>query len=397
MAQTNIKASTQEHLDIDDIVDDILLLKTGGAAIVIQTTAVNFGLLSEGEQDAIIYAYAGLLNSLSFPMQIVIRSKRMDVSQYLESLLKWEQKQVNEKLRIQIRKYREFISSVIRENNVLDKRFYTVIPMYPGEVGLAGGNPFSTLGGRQAKPSYSKEYILERAKNILIPKKDHMIRQLTRLGLKATQLSTQQLIELSYDIYNPTTTGTQKLVARINDYTVPLVTSTVDVSSQPAPNPSTANQLAGQPSSQIPDDGMAPHQVLQEVYGATPIQQANKNQNNELTLNSSFSNSSQANPNSSLPKNSFTESIENSKNPFPAPPQMETPSVSQTPPQTQNWQPPIVQQQQNPNVASTQQSPDEIMKNLQRAIEQAKNNASARGNIPQSTTPTPGINANFNK
>lgn len=359
MAQTNIKASTQEHLDIDDIVDDILLLKNGGAAIVIQTTAVNFGLLSEGEQDAIIYAYAGLLNSLSFPMQIVIRSKRMDVSQYLESLLKWEQKQVNEKLRIQIRKYREFISSVIRENNVLDKRFYTVIPLYPGEVGLAGGNPFSSFGGRQGKPSYSREYILERAKNILTPKKDHLVRQLTRLGLKANQLSTQQLIELSYDIYNPTTTGTQKLVARINDYTVPIVASTVDVADQDAQG---TNPLAAKSSPDSLAKEMTPAAVLQEVYGKTPVQQLASDRNN------------------TLPQSSFTQSIQNSQSPFPAPPKMETPSVSQTPPQTQNWQPPSVQQQQNPVSASTMQSAEEVMQNLQRAIEQAKNNASAQGN-----------------
>lgn len=370
MAQTNIRASTQEHLEIDDIIDDIILLKSGGASIVVQTTAVNFGLLSEGEQDAIIYAYAGLLNSLSFPMQIVIRSKRMDVSQYLESLLKWEQKQPNEKLRFQIRKYREFISSVIRENNVLDKRFYVIIPMYPGEVGLAGGNPLSTLGGRSQKAAYSKEYILERAKNILIPKKDHMVRQLTRIGLKATQLNTQQLIELAYDIYNPSTTGTQKLVARLNDYTIPMVSSSATLSNNSQASPSTSTAAPSKLASE-----MSPAEVLQDVYGRTPVQQQSAE--------------------SKLPNSSFTQSIQNAQTPFPAPPKMETPSVSVEPPQTQNWQPPIIQQQQQPQKPN--QSPEEIMRNLQRAIEEAKKNPAARGNLPQNTTNTPGNSANFNK
>lgn len=367
MAQSEIKASTQEHLEIDDIVDDIVLLKSGGASIVIQTTAVNFGLLSEGEQDAIIYAYAGLLNSLSFPMQIIVRSKRMDVSQYLESLLKWEQKQTNEKLRVQIKKYREFIASVIRENNVLDKRFYVVVPMYPGEVGLAGGNPFATLGGRQAKPSYSKEYILERAKNILTPKKDHLVRQLTRLGLKATQLSTQQLIELAYDIYNPTTTGTQKLVARINDYEAPIVTSSVEVQQTQSPIPQT-NFTSAQA------EEMSPAAVLQEVYGKTPVQQQAE---------------------STLPQTNFTQTIQNSQSPWPAPPQMATPSMSQEPPQTQNWQPPIVQQQQPQQQPS--QSADDIMRNLQRALEESKRNATlSRGNTPQQSS-VPGVQAGYKK
>lgn len=370
MAQPEIKASTQEHLEIDDIVDDIVLLKTGGASVVIQTTAVNFGLLSEGEQDAIIYAYAGLLNSLSFPMQIVVRSKRMDVSQYLESLLKWEQKQTNEKLRIQIRKYREFIASVIRENNVLDKRFYVVVPMYPGEVGIAGGNPFATLGGRQVKPSYSKEYILERAKNILTPKKDHLVRQLTRIGLKTTQLSTQQLIELAYDIYNPSTTGTQKLVARINDYSAPMVTSVVDVK-QPSTSPASSST---EPKQDLQASEMSPAQVLQEVYGKTPVQQQNA---------------------APLPETTFSQAIQNTQNPWPAPPQMNTPSMSQEPPKTENWQPPIVQQQQP---AQQPQNPDEIMRNLQKALEEAKRNSTlSRGNTPQSTTSTPGVQANYKK
>lgn len=220
--------STQAHLDIEDVADDLVLLKNGGAALVLQTTAVNFGLLSETEQDAAIYAYAGLLNSLTFPIQIVVRSKRMDISSYLELLKSQEEKQTNENLRYQIKKYRGFVESIIKENEVLDKRFYIVIPFSLLELGVKPSavslldlfNPFAKK--RRGLP-FSKEYILEKAKNALYPKKDHIIRQLARIGLKAEQLTTQQLVELFYDIYNPVQVGGTRLTARATDYLTPLV------------------------------------------------------------------------------------------------------------------------------------------------------------------------------
>ena len=74
--------STQQHLDIYDIKQGLVLLKNGGARLILSCTAVNFNLLSEIEQDAIIAAYSALLNSLSFPIQVVIRSKKMDISYF---------------------------------------------------------------------------------------------------------------------------------------------------------------------------------------------------------------------------------------------------------------------------------------------------------------------------
>jgi hypothetical protein len=120
---------------------------------------------------------------------------------------------------------------------------------------------------------------------------------------------------------------------------------------------------------------MSPAEVLQDVYGRTPIQQLNTE--------------------GKLPSSSFTQAIENARTPFPAPPKMETPSVSVEPPQTQNWQPPIIQQQQQPQKPN--QSPEEIMRNLQHAIEEAKKNPATRGNLPQNTTNIPRNSTNFNK
>jgi len=94
---TPIRSTTQLFVEIADITDDIVIMLDGSCAIILETGAVNFGLLSKEEQDAIIFAFASFLNSLSFPIQIVIMSKRMDVSEYLNYINQEQQKQKNSK------------------------------------------------------------------------------------------------------------------------------------------------------------------------------------------------------------------------------------------------------------------------------------------------------------
>lgn len=224
---TEIKASTQEHLDILDIQDGTTLLKNGDACAVLQTTAVNFDLLSEAEQDAMITAYAELLNSLSFPIQVVIRSKRMDISSYVESLEAAENRQLNPQLKERIRSYRNYVAQLISRNNVLDKRFYVVIPFF--ETTLAPKSNFlSDFFGGKNRIRIDKKGLLERAKIHLEPKIEHLIKQLSRIGIKAKRLNTQDLVELYYDIYNPQVSHEERLRTQVSDYTVPLVEPAVE-------------------------------------------------------------------------------------------------------------------------------------------------------------------------
>lgn len=209
MASQSIKGSTQQFVEIDDIKDDVIMLRDGSCAVIIQTTAVNFGLLSETEQDAIIFAYAALLNSLSFPIQIVIRSKKMDISSYVASLEEKIRNQKNEALKKEMELYKTFVETTIKENNVLDKKFYIVIPFSRLELGVVG--------------KFDKKYILEKAKNALYPKRDHIIRQLSRLSLKAAVLETPRLAALFYEIYNPDSEGFADISLGIREYLSPMV------------------------------------------------------------------------------------------------------------------------------------------------------------------------------
>jgi hypothetical protein len=185
--------------------------------MVIETTAVNFGLLSEKEQEALIFAYSGLLNSLNFPVQIYIRSTQKDVSGYLKLLEAAQQKQTNPKLAERIKSYREFITSTVKEKNVLDKKFYIVLPFSIIEMGVA--NITNMVKNKKGLP-LPKTQILERAKTVLLPKRDHLLRQLGRLGLKGTMLTNQKLVSLFQDIYNP---GAIHKTQDIKGTTVPLV------------------------------------------------------------------------------------------------------------------------------------------------------------------------------
>lgn len=253
-----IGVSTQDHLLIEDIVDDIVILKDGSATLILQTTAVNFGLLSEKEQDATIFAYAALLNSLSFPVEIVIRSKRADVSSYLAQLDEAATGQKHPNLASQIRRYREFVASTVQKQQVLDKKFYIVLPFSFLELGA--GKVVGKLT-RRGKLPFGKDYLLEQAKIALYPKRDQLLKQLNRLGLSARVLAQPELTELYFDIYNPATAGAQKITVEAGSYTAPLVEAAIEeppTVTPPIPQP--AQPAGPAPAAQPPSQtvGEAP-------------------------------------------------------------------------------------------------------------------------------------------
>jgi len=233
-----IRATTQEQIPIEDFQDDLVILKNGACCLILAVTALNFSLLSEPEQEATIYSYAALLNSLNFTIQILVRSKQKDISSYLSILLEEETKQKNPLLLNQIKKYRKFIEETIKRNNVLDKEFFVIIPFSAVELGVSQAITGSLLPKKTALP-FPKNYILEKAKINLGPKRDHLIRQFARIGLSAKQLPTKELISLFYEIYNFEQVERQKIFPAAQ-YTSLLVQSNknlhVPIPTTPAPN-----------------------------------------------------------------------------------------------------------------------------------------------------------------
>lgn len=220
--QNDISSTTQQFLDIYDIVNDLVIMKNGAASMILTLNAINFGLLAEEEQDAIIYAYAGLLNSLNYTIQIIIGSQTKDVTSYLNLLEEQADKAADQNKRDRIRRYREFVSNLIQERNVLDKKFYVVIPASALEMGLLP--PQSVIPGvkETSITTLEKSAILEKAQNILEPKREHLISLFGRIGLLARQLTTQEIIQLFYISYNPEAAEGQQ-ITNSKSYTVPMV------------------------------------------------------------------------------------------------------------------------------------------------------------------------------
>lgn len=196
-----ITATAQDHLPIADITNDILVYKDGGAALVMESTSLNFGLLSEKEQQAVIAAYAAMINSLSFSVQIIVRTSRKDISSYL-SFLDEQAKKLTHPLLIQLMaEYKGFITESVKKKNVLGKRFFVVLYLSPLELGV--GKSVQSLTKRSGPLPFPKSFVIKKAKITLYPRRDHLIRQAGRLGIKFKQLNTGELINLFYNVYNP--------------------------------------------------------------------------------------------------------------------------------------------------------------------------------------------------
>ncbi len=221
-----IQSTTQHFLDIFDITNNFVIMKDGTVSVILTVDAMNFGLLAEEEQDAIMYAYAGLLNSINYPIQILIQSKTKDVTAYLKLLQEQEASTENELMRSRIRMYREFVSNLIHERNVLDKKFYVVIPATALEMGIMSAKGFVPGQAQVDLSTVERSVILEKAQNLLDPKRDHLIAQFARIGLYSRQLNTQEIIQLFYVRYNPEATEGQQ-IAESSSYTTPLVKASI--------------------------------------------------------------------------------------------------------------------------------------------------------------------------
>ena len=205
--QSPTKAPTQSYTEIEEIQDDVVLMRDFSAVTVVEVGAVNFWLLSQDEQVSMIQSYSNLLNSLSFPVQILIVSKKMDISVYLEYIQERLRNQPDAQQQKRLQSYQDFIKNTVKKTTILEKRFFFVVPFSPLEMGVSGAN---TKG-------LKKEYVFARAKTALYPKRDNLIRLLTKTGLRATPLAKQGLVEIYYNLYNMSATGRQ--LGPIDSYT----------------------------------------------------------------------------------------------------------------------------------------------------------------------------------
>lgn len=204
--------STQEFLEIMEIKDDVTIMKDGGLRAVILVSSINFALKGEDEQNAIIQAYVSFLNSLEYPLQIVIQSRRLDIDNYLEKLKTREKEQTNELLRMQTADYRQYVSELLELGEIMSKKFYIVVPYNPFSDKKKGFfNRLLELFSAPKTIRLKTERFLHH-RNELLKRVEFLISSLNSISLSAIMLDTQGLIELYYNTFNPETAKQQKLM-----------------------------------------------------------------------------------------------------------------------------------------------------------------------------------------
>jgi len=221
-------ATTQDFIDVLDIKNDLVVLKNGKVSAVMQLNSINFELLSAREQDAVISAFAGILNSLNFPIQVVIKSRAMNIEKYINKLEKIENKITDPLLKSQAVAYRNFVNNTIEVNKVLDKKFYLVIPSGYREYENLGSGPFEffgrLLGKQNQRPAYvNVDDALIKAKGDLTPKIDTMVREFEKIHINCKRLTTEELIKLYYEIFKEGADKTGRLSTNFEDYKTPIV------------------------------------------------------------------------------------------------------------------------------------------------------------------------------
>jgi hypothetical protein len=207
-------ASTQIYLEIAEIKDNVVVLKNGGIRAILQTNSINFNLKSEEEQNAIIYAYQNFLNSLDFPVQIVIRSRKLDIDKYIENIREIGDKNENALLRKQTFEYCEYVQKLVEYADIMEKKFYVIVPYdpYRAQNQNAFAKFMQKISAADSVDSIRRRHkeFDELNKNLL--QRVNMVKSgLEACNLRVAQLTTPQLVELFYQIYNPITSRNEKL------------------------------------------------------------------------------------------------------------------------------------------------------------------------------------------
>ncbi len=203
--------STVRFLDIAEIRDDTVVLRDGTLRAVLLVSSVNFALKSEDEQEAIISAYVSFLNMLEHPIEVVIQSRKLNIDKYVSDLVAREREQTNMLLRAQIADYRVFVRDLVELGEIMNKRFYIVVPFDPF---TAKHKSFWTRLREIFSPGVAiklREKQFQDRKAGLDLRVDRIMGGLQSMGLTAAVLNTQTLIELYYSVYNPVANETQKL------------------------------------------------------------------------------------------------------------------------------------------------------------------------------------------
>lgn len=213
-AKQKLGQPTQRYLDIAEIREDAVVMKDGTLRAVLMVSSINFALKSEDEQQAIIQGYMQFLNGLDHPLQVVIQSRKMNIDAYIGALKQQEETIHNELLKTQIRDYRSFVKELVDLGQIMQKRFFVVVPYDPAENGEKSKGFMGKIS-----TAFSPAKVIKLNEKRFQERKEALMRQISTIAsglgsmsLQVALLDTQGLIELYYSSYNPDVYDTEKLV-----------------------------------------------------------------------------------------------------------------------------------------------------------------------------------------
>jgi hypothetical protein len=183
------KISSRKQIAIKEVTDGILVLPNNEYRMVLETSSINFELKSDEDQDVLIDSFQNFLNALPCELQILVRVREVDIDRYLEEVGKTKAEEKETVYKTQIDNYSEFIKNLVSGNKILSRRFYIVIPYKHTE----------------------KSKDIESVKEHLALNRDIVIRGIEKLGMKARELDSLEILDLFYSFYNPGQIKTQEL------------------------------------------------------------------------------------------------------------------------------------------------------------------------------------------
>ncbi len=196
--------ATQEFVPIKEVRDGIVILKDGGLRALVLASSTNLSLKSSDEQRATILQFQSFLNTLDFPVQIVVQSRRLDIRPYLLLLENRMKVQTEPLLKIQTREYMEFIRNFTESVNIMTKNFFIVVPYTPKKLTVSGGafsGIFSKKTANMAREAATAEFEEKRSQ---LDQRVGVIEQgLARCGIKSVELGTEEVVEVYYKVFNP--------------------------------------------------------------------------------------------------------------------------------------------------------------------------------------------------
>lgn len=341
----NSSASTQQFIDIAGIKEGIVILNNGSYRLILSTSAINFSLKSEQEQNSLIFQYQGFLNSLHFPIEIVIQSKKLDLNQYLKKITDIKNKQSNELLAIQTEDYIDFVGQLIDMANIMKKSFFVVIGFDPIAI---KSSVFDKLFSKKDQPAQLRvsDTEFKRYKSQLLERANIVASGLGAMGLHCVQLTTEEIIELFYKIYNPEVADKERFTD-VNTLTSSIVgQKTGKESDQEQEAEQTAEERAIDNSMIVEEKQKQEAQIRQREDEKASAQQINATTPKVAPVNEKVAPVSQGAP--QAPSTSNANQVQPANNPPTAPVQTANTPPAPTQGTGQPSQPPVTQPTQPP-------------------------------------------------